>query len=95
VTNYTEFDYTVEENGKLVQKKELIFRDPYDKGFFDAHFYAPRKKFFGTYIDTFWANAMVIWFMTLLLSITLYFDALKRLLDGLGKIKLPKMGKKK
>jgi ABC-type multidrug transport system ATPase subunit len=95
VTNYTEFDYTVEENGKLVQKKELIFRDPYDKGFFDAHFYAPRKKFFGTYIDTFWANAMVIWFMTLLLSITLYFDALKRLLDGFGKIKLPKMKKSK
>lgn len=86
VTNYTEFDYTVEENGRLVQKKELIFRDPYDKGFFGAHFYAPQKKFFGRYIPTFWANAMVIWLMTIILCITLYFDALKRFLNLLGKI---------
>lgn len=86
VTNYTEFDYTVEENGHLIQKKELIYRDPYDKGFFGAHFYAPRKKFFGGYMDTFWANAMVIWMMTLILCITLYFDVLKRMLDAFGKI---------
>lgn len=86
VTNYTEFDYTVEENGRLVQKKELIFRDPYDKGFFGAHFYAPRKKLFGTYVDTFWGNALVLWMMTLFLCITLYFDALKRFLNLLGKI---------
>ena len=95
VYNYTEFDYTVEEDGKLVQKKDLIYRDPYDKGFLDAHFYAPRKKLFGKYIDTFWANALVIWMMTLMLAITLYFDALKRLLDGFGKIKLPKLRKAK
>jgi len=88
VTNYTEFDATVEENGRLIQKKELIYRDPYDKGFFGAHFYAPRKKLFGKYVDTFWANAMVIWGMTLILCITLYFDALKRFLDMLGKIRI-------
>ncbi|HYG53027.1 MAG TPA: hypothetical protein VD905_19140, partial [Flavobacteriales bacterium] len=88
VTNYAEFDYTVEENGHLVQKKELIYRDPYDKGFFGAHFYAPRKRLFGTYIDTYWANAIVVWAMTLILCITLYFDALKRLLEAFGKIRL-------
>jgi ABC transport system ATP-binding/permease protein len=69
-----------------VQKKNLIFRDPYDKGFFSAHFYAPRKKLFGSYVDTFWANNMVIWLMTFVLAITLYFDALRNLLAGLGKI---------
>lgn len=88
VTNYTEFDYTVEENGHLVQKKELIYRDPYDQSFFGAHFYAPRKKLFGKYVDTFWANALVIWMMTLLLAVTLYFDALRKILEGFGKIKL-------
>jgi hypothetical protein len=70
----------------LVQKKELIFRDPYDKGFFGAHFYAPQKKLFGKYIPTFWANAIVLWLMTILLCITLYFDALKRFLGLLGKL---------
>lgn len=88
VTNYAEFDYTVEENGRLVQKKELIYRDPYDQGFLGSHFYAPRKRLFGTYVDTYWANAIVVWSMTLLLCITLYFDALKRLLDAFGKIRI-------
>ena len=86
VTNKMEFDATVEEDGRLVQKKDLVYRLPYDQGFFSAHFYAPKKKLFGKYIDTFWANAIVIWFMTLILSITLYFDALKKLLDGFGKL---------
>ncbi len=94
VTNYTEFDYTVEEDGKLVQKKELIFRDPYDKGFFGAHFYAPRKRLFGKYVDTFWANNLMIWLMTSVLAITLYFDALKKLLNAFGKINFS-FGKKK
>lgn len=71
----------VEENGYLIQKYDLIYLDPYDKGFFDAHFYAPRKRLFGVYIDTFWANAMVIWGMTLILGITLYFDFFKRLMN--------------
>ncbi|MFI5203635.1 MAG: ATP-binding cassette domain-containing protein, partial [Flavobacteriales bacterium] len=86
VTNFTELEATTEENGRLVQKKNLIFRDPYDKGFFNAHFYAPRKKFFGSYMDTFWANNLVIWLMTITLCITLYFDALRKLLAAFGKI---------
>lgn len=87
VTNYAEFDFTVEEDGYLVQKKELIYRDPYDKSFLGAHFYAPRKKWFGGgFIDTYWGNAFVIWMMTIFLCITLYFDALKRVLDLFGKI---------
>lgn len=73
--------YIVEEDGYLIQKYNLIYLDPYDKGFFDAHFYAPRKRLFGVYIDTFWANAMVIWGMTLILGITLYLDFFKRLMN--------------
>jgi hypothetical protein len=46
-----------------------------------AHFYAPRKNVFGKMIDTYWVNFGVIWFMTLILIFTLYFDALKKLLD--------------
>ena len=48
----------------------------------NAHFYAPRKMMFGKYVDTFWVNMMVIWFMSLTMAITLYFDLLKKLLDS-------------
>jgi hypothetical protein len=54
--------------------------DPPGK-FVKAHFYAPRKQIFGTYLDTFTVNVLVIWFMTIALYILLYFRALKRLLD--------------
>jgi hypothetical protein len=69
------------ENNYIVQKADPIYLDPYDKGFFGAHFYAPRKRLFGVYIDTFWANAIVIWGMTLLLGLTLYIDLFKKLMN--------------
>jgi ABC-type multidrug transport system ATPase subunit len=94
-TNKNSFEFIIEDKGRLIQKKNLIYRDPYDKGFLSAHFYAPRKLFFGRYIDTFWANLIVIWCMTGVLIITLYFDLLKKTLDFFGKINIPLLGKKK
>jgi len=85
-TNKTDLTKLVESNGYLVQKSDPIYLDPYDKNFFDAHFYAPRKKFFGAYIGTFTANVLVIWFMSLCLIVTLYFDAFKKLIDGMEKL---------
>ncbi len=35
----------------------------------------------GTFVPTIWVNVMVIWFMTLILYILLYFRVLKRILD--------------
>lgn len=93
VTNKNSFEFVVEENGYLIQKKDPIYLDPYDKNFLDAHFYAPRKKVFGMYFDTFWVNMSVVWMMTLILIITLYFDGMRKLLNIGTLIKLP--GKKK
>ena len=45
-----------------------------------AHFYAPKKQIFGVYFDTYWVNVTVIWLMIVLLYITLYYKALKKLL---------------
>jgi len=67
--------------GRCIQKSDPIYLDPYDKGFFGAHFYAPQKKIFGTYIDTFWANVMVIWLMVIVLTITLYYDLFKKFMN--------------
>jgi hypothetical protein len=37
---------------------------------------------FGRYLDTFWVNIIVIWIMTALFYVILYFRLLKRLLDS-------------
>lgn len=81
VKNSSELDKIVEINGYFIQRSEPIFKDGSRKEFVRAHFYAPRKNVFGKMIDTYWVNFAVIWFMTLVLIFTLYFDALKKLLD--------------
>ncbi len=80
VTNANEMQRIIEYKNKLYQKIDPIFLDPHNK-FLKAHFYAPRKNFFGTYIDTFWTNIMVIWFIGVVLYFILYFRLLKKALD--------------
>jgi ABC transport system ATP-binding/permease protein len=86
VTNANSFQPTDEDEANLIQKKDPIYLDPYDYDYFKSHFYAPQKKIFGIYLDTFWANTIVIWLMTIFLTLTLFADLLKKLLDGLGKL---------
>jgi ABC-type multidrug transport system ATPase subunit len=80
VRNGTELNKIIEKDGVLIQRSDPVYLDPEEN--FYSHFYAPNKKAFGQYFDTFWYNITIIWVMSIVLAITLYFDALKRLLDG-------------
>jgi len=77
---------SLEIDGKLIQKIDPIFLDPAQDGLIRAHFFAPRKAIGGNYYDTFWVNSIVIWLMSLLMAITLYFDVLKKIIDSIEKI---------
>ena len=79
-------DVSVEVNGELIQKSYPIYRLPFHKGWFGAHFYAPVKRIFGMYIDTFPANIMVLWLMCIALTATLYFDMLRKTIEGLERL---------
>ncbi len=82
VRNVNDLDKSLENDGQIIQRADPIFLDPPSDSFIRAHFYAPRKNFFGNYVDTFWVNMIVIWIMTVFLFITLYFDGLKIVIDG-------------
>ena len=82
----------LEKDGYLIQQSDPVFLDPVDSKIGRAHFFAPRKNFFGNLIPTFWFNIGVIWFMSLTLMITLYFDVFKKILDFFGNIKFGKNG---
>ncbi len=73
----------LEYNGRLIQQIYPIFSNPEPSGFFDFRtlFYMPQKHFAGQYFDTLYFNVVIIWLMTILLMITLYFDALRKLLE--------------
>ncbi len=86
VRNANEFNKIIEQDGILIQRADPVFLEPYNSDFGNAHFFAPRKKFFGRYYGTFWVNMCVLWAMSLVMAITLYFDLLRKLIDGLGNL---------
>lgn len=74
----------IEVNNHFIRKIDLIFFDPPKPNNplnYRAHMYAPHKHIFGLTIDTFWFNVSVIWSMTIILYLTLYFDIFKRIVE--------------
>ena len=53
----------------------------------DSRFYAPEKAIFKRVFDTYWVNIFVIWSMTITITILLYFDILKKVVDGISNFK--------
>lgn len=81
VSNKMESSKMIISNGKIYQNDEPIYNIPSkESSFFSSHFYAPKKFVFGVLVDTYWINIMVIWFISLLTYIALYFDWLKKLI---------------
>jgi hypothetical protein len=72
--------------GELVQKiYPIYFEDHRPRHLLDfrENFYVPAKYFWGRKIDTLYFNIGMIWAMTVVLFVTLYFDLLKKLVDAL------------
>ncbi len=92
VRNLTVKNRVIEFNGRLLQIIDPVFNEPKNpRHFLDyrTHFFAPKKHLFGSYFDTYWFNVTVIWIMTLLLYVALYFELLNRIIAL-----FEKMGKK-
>lgn len=97
VKNVDEKERIIEFEGRLIQQINPVFVDPIPDGPLDyrAHFFAPKKNLFGTMVSTFLFNLIVVWIMTLILYVTLYFELLRKLIDSFDKMpsfNLPKMG---
>jgi ABC-type multidrug transport system ATPase subunit len=73
---------SLEKNGQLIQQTDPVFQDPSRSRLGRAHFFAPRKKIGGKFYPTYWFNIYVIWIMSLILAMTLYFDVFKRILQS-------------
>lgn len=91
VKNLTETHRIVEQDGKLIQKIYPVYKDPDPEHpiDFDAQFYMPAKHFLNRNIDTFYFNTGVIWSMTIFLALALYFDVLRKIIDGIGNLSNP------
>ncbi|HCW06899.1 MAG TPA: ABC transporter ATP-binding protein [Cytophagales bacterium] len=75
----------VEWEGEMVQKiYPIYFNEHRPEHWFDFrdNFYIPQKYFAGQKIDTLYFNLSVIWIMTILLYVMLYYELLKKAVHG-------------
>jgi len=95
VRNIYEKNKILRFNEKLVRQEEPIYLEPDDSDFigFRSHFYAPHKYFMGHSFSTFWFNIFVIWAMSILLYIPLYYDHLRKIIEFFGDFKFRKKKK--
>jgi len=89
VRNVWEKNKIVQYKDDLIQQSDLIYIDPDDSNpiNFRTHFYSPTKFFANKFFETFWFNMTIVWLITLLFYVTLYFEYLSKLLNLLGKLK--------
>ena len=91
VKNTSETHRIIEKDGKLIQKIYPIYKDPDPEHIidFDAQFYMPQKHFLNRNFDTLVFNLGVIWSMSFVLALLLYFDVLRRIIDGISNVSTP------
>jgi ABC-type multidrug transport system ATPase subunit len=72
----------LEFNHRLVQHYDPIYQDPVPASPLSirTHFFSPVKPFLGKTFDTYWFNITVVWILTLLFYVVLYYDGFKKLL---------------
>jgi ABC transport system ATP-binding/permease protein len=77
VLSRTTIEKTIETKKKIIQKYEPAYMKPVSK-YGQAQLYAPYKQIGKRKIDTYWFNILVLWFVTLVLYITLYYNLLQK-----------------
>lgn len=85
-----------EYQGTLIQQIDPIYRMPEESTNmldYRTHFLSPVKPFMGSFFNTFPFNLTVIWFMTIVLYIALYFELIKKLIALLSRIPFKGMSK--
>jgi len=82
VTKYYERNKLLIYKNTIVQNVDPIYLDPVDRGLlgFRTHFYAPTKKIFGTGVDTYLFNVVLVLLVNILLYVVLYFELLGRVI---------------
>jgi len=88
VKNKTAANRIVENQNRLIQIIYPIYTDPEPRHIFDfrTRFYSPMKHFAGLMIDTFWFNIIFIWYMSIILFVTLYYDVLRKIVEMFSRL---------
>jgi ABC transport system ATP-binding/permease protein len=88
VKNITEKERIIEYKGELIQQINPIFQDVSTENplNYRAPFFAPTKNLLGAAVSTYWFDILMIWLMSVVLYITLYFELLRKLVNSFDKV---------
>lgn len=89
VKNVNTKERLLEYKGELIQQIDPIFQNPNPSNLLDyrAGFFLPVKNLFGYFIDSYWFDLIVMWCMSIILYITLYYEWIRKGLTAFEKIK--------
>ncbi|WP_430402056.1 ATP-binding cassette domain-containing protein [Fluviicola sp.] len=87
VTNRSEVQKIIVTDDQLIQKDDPLYIDQKNTRLLDAPFYTCKKYWFGIPMSTFLANILVLWGMTILMIVALYYDILRKLLGIFSRVK--------
>jgi hypothetical protein len=87
VLNRDEVDKIIEMDNRLIRLDKPGYMEP-TSNVGRAHFYAPVKIIGNIRIDTLWFNLIFIWFTSLILYLTLYYDLLRKVITYFENIRL-------
>jgi hypothetical protein len=80
-------DQYIDADTKIIQKYEPAYMNPTSR-FGMAQFYAPYKQVANIKIDTFWFDLIVLWVVTALFYIALYYNILQKFVTWIENLKL-------
>ena len=89
ILNRETIDWTIVTPKRIIRKYEPGYMKATSK-LGRAHFYAPVKMIGSREIDTYWFNLAVIWAVSLLLYLALYFNLIRKLIDYFSTMRLQK-----
>jgi ABC-type multidrug transport system ATPase subunit len=86
VLNASAKEYMRETEHRIMQKIAPVYKKP-DLNNGRAHFLSSEKRIAGITFKTLYFNLFVIWFMSFFFYIALYYDWIRKLINGIGSIK--------
>jgi ABC-type multidrug transport system ATPase subunit/GR25 family glycosyltransferase involved in LPS biosynthesis len=94
VTNDKELTEFEIQNNEMIRNKDAIFMFPLAE-FGRAQYYAPVKRVYNYFIDTFWYNLVIVWLFSGLLFIFLYYDVLRKIFAFIETLRLNRINRRR
>ena len=89
VLNHDRKEVIDESRGRIIRRFEPAYMNATSR-YGRAHFYAPFKRIGNIEIDTWLFNMIVIWIGSVALFLVLYYNLIRKLLEYIENLRLPK-----